>query len=116
MKHGQHEARIAEQARRMGMPLPDAIANKPELVLGLEMYWRAFWELSTDRAIGMAEGPIPWSSMNRYAIRYGLHDEDYDRFVLIIKGMDREYIGYRNAENNKKTRKPKKTSSSMRSR
>lgn len=74
------------------MPVPDSIKNKPQVPVGLEFVWRAFWELSTDRDLGMAEGPIPWTAMNDYAYRYGLMGDDFDYFVLLLKAMDSVYI------------------------
>ena len=92
MGQGKSEKVIIEQARKMGMPLPDSIANKPQLSAGLELYWKAFCELSSDREIGMAEGPIPWSSMDRWAIRHGIYGDDFDRFVGVIRGLDEVYL------------------------
>jgi len=65
------------------------------LLPGLDLYYTAFSELSTDRQMGMAEGWIPWSSIDRYARRHDLTDWDFDRFRILIRGMDVEYIKYR---------------------
>lgn len=92
MGQGKSESTIVEQARKMGMPLPDSIANKPQLAVGLELYWKAFVELSSDRSVSMAEGPIPWSSMNAWAIRHGIFGDDFDRLVLVIRGLDEAYL------------------------
>ena len=62
---------------------------------GLGFYYSAFSELSTDRQIGMSEGWIPWGSIDRYAHRYGLTGWDFERFRILIRGMDIEYIKYR---------------------
>jgi hypothetical protein len=99
----------------MGMPLPQKFIDKPKLTPGLEFYWRAFWELSTCRAIGMSEGPVPWTAMDRYALRYELEEEDFDRFVLIMKGMDIVYIKIRDVQRAKAS-KPVKKPKKMRSR
>ena len=101
MEQGKSEAKIIEQARKMGMPLPDVIANKPQLVGGLELYWKAFVELSSDRAISMAEGPIPWSSMNMWALRHGIFGDDFDRFVAVIRGLDEAYLQKQNKSRKK---------------
>ncbi len=102
MGQGKTEAKIIEQARKMGMPLPDMIANKPELGAGLELYWKAFVELSSDRQISMAEGPIPWISINMWACRHGIFGDDFDRFVAVIRGLDEAYL-------KKQSKKKKKT-------
>lgn len=102
LQQGAHEAKIVEQAQKLGMPLPAVMANKPRLLMGLDFYWRAFWELSTDRDIGMAEGPIPWTAMNQWAIRYNIVNYEFDRFVILIKGMDSVYIDHRTKQHKKK--------------
>ena len=84
------------------MPLPDKIANKPTLHDGLMFYWQAFADLSCDRSLGMAEGPIPWSAIDRYGYRHGIWYEEFDRLVYIIRGLDNVYLKIR-AEKNKKT-------------
>jgi hypothetical protein len=93
---------IRDQARKMGMPVPDPINDRPELMLGLQFYWYAFWELSSDRQIGMSEGPIPWSSMDRWCRRHGINGDEFDRFILMMKHMDSEYMKHR-AKSNKKS-------------
>ena len=101
MGPGKTEANIIEQARKMGMPLPDTIANKPQILVGLEIYWKAFAELSSDRSVGMAEGPILWSSMNMWALRHGIYGDSFDRFVAVIRGLDGEYLNKRSKEHKK---------------
>lgn len=54
----------------------------------------------------MAEGPIKWTAMNAYCIRHGLWGDEYDIFVLIMKGMDTAYLSKRAAEH-KKAMRPK---------
>ena len=95
------------------MPLPDTVANKPRLRVGLDIYWRAFWECSTNRDIGMAEGPIPWSVVDRWASRHGIEGEDFDRLVLIIKAMDSVYIEERTKSHKKQMDKAMKTKGSV---
>ena len=101
MGPGKTEAAIIKQAQKMGMPLPDKIANKPELITGLELYWKAFVELSSDRAISMAEGPIPWSSMNMWALRHGIFGDDFDRFVAVLRKLDEAYLQKQNKSRKK---------------
>ena len=109
MQQGSNEAKIVEQAQKLGMPLPDKIANKPRLQVGLEIYWRAFWECSTDRDIGMAEGPIPWSAIDRWAFRHGIDGDDFDRLVLLLKAMDSVYIEERTKSHKKQMDKAMKS-------
>ena len=108
MEQGAHEAKIVEQAQKLGMPLPEKIENKPVISAGLDFIWRAFWELSTDRDFGMAEGPIPWTAMNDYAHRYDIWGDEFDRFVLLIKALDSVYIEKRGRQQKHKMKKASK--------
>ena len=105
MRQGPYEKNIIEQARKMNMPLPPKIANKPILAIGLDFMYKAFRELSTDRDIGMAEGPIRWSSMDSYAARHGIVDFDY--VVLLMQLVDVEYLTERSKKSKgKKSKTP----------
>ena len=93
VEHGEHEATVREQMRINKMPAPKWIEEKPELKIGLEFYWRAFWELATCRQIAHgAEGPIPWTSMNEYATRFEIRGDEFDRFAMVIKAVDSKYL------------------------
>ncbi len=93
IEHGEHEEVVREQMRINQMPAPRWIVEKPELKLGLEFYWKAFWELATCRHVAQgAEGPIPWLAMQAYANQFEIRGEEFDRFILILKHMDTEYL------------------------
>lgn len=112
LQQGKSEAKIVKLAQQTGQKLPDRIANKPVLRVGLEIYWRAFWECSTDRDIGMAEGPIPWSAINAWGQRYGFTGEEFERLVLILKALDSEYIEERTKTHKKAMNKNMKSAGS----
>ncbi len=76
------------------------------------MYQKAFWDCSTDRDIGMAEGPIPWSSMDKWARRYGYVGTEFDRLVFIMRSMDSVYITERSKKHKKAMTKGTKSSES----
>lgn len=55
-------------------------------------YFEAFWELSSDRQIGMGLGEIPFSAIDRYAVRYKIVSVDrFDEFRRVMRRMDAEY-------------------------
>jgi hypothetical protein len=57
--------------------------------------WTAFAELRTDRAVGLDVGPIPWSSLNAYALRHAIVGEDFEHFSHVIRALDaaeRNYV------------------------
>jgi hypothetical protein len=70
------------------------VATRPELFGHLRFEWDAFRALSTDRPVGLAMGPIPWSSIDRFADRYGIAGDDFDRLAELIQAMDVAYRDY----------------------
>lgn len=72
-----------------GQEVPEGLIA-PDLS-DVEWYlWEAFWELSTERQIGMREGPIPWSSIRAYLSHStGINP---DVFVAVIRAMDSVYL------------------------
>lgn len=73
--------------------LPCAI-SKVDPAEHLQFEWRAFRALSSDRQVGMAAGPVLWSSIDRFAQRYNVDGDDFDRFTAIIQAMDEAYRDY----------------------
>ena len=71
------------------------VQNAPVLLPGLELFYAAFCELSTDRSIGMGEGPIPWSSIRRYCEYLGADEELADALQSHIRSMDSAYLEHR---------------------
>jgi hypothetical protein len=87
---------------RMHRPLPKAIANAPELNLGLEFVYSAYWDLSTCRDYGWGCGPIPWTSIFDFAKGHELDADETEEFVHLIRSMDKAHLEHINAENEKK--------------
>lgn len=83
---------MIEQAYRQNRPLPRAIQNAPELWPGLELYFNAWVELDSCRAIGMVAGPIPWTAVEEYSKASGLDDEQRSRLHRLIRAMDVLYM------------------------
>jgi hypothetical protein len=80
-----------------GRDAPEGFYDRPEIEPHLAWLWNAFWELSTERQLGMTIGPIPGSQIREY-----LRDEmeltgvDYDRARSIIRKADDAYVGMLN--------------------
>lgn len=80
---------MIRQAIQTGQPVPERIANRPELEQGNMFYLQAFFDLDTERYQGFnGPGRIPWSAMVAYAKHYGLFSYEVDDFVQIIKAVD----------------------------
>lgn len=76
-----------------GLDPPSEFYSQPEIWIEADWHWKAFSDLSSDRAIGMGLGPIPVTAMLRYAEFCGLDDVDaIERFRLIVSSVDAEYL------------------------
>ena len=69
--------------------LPPPVGPHPEIE---DWLIRAFFRLSTCREIGMAVGPIPWSSIVDYADRAGLKGDSAETFTTIMMSLDHAYL------------------------
>lgn len=59
------------------------------------LYYDAFWELHTERQVGMAQGPIPDSAIKAYAADPDLRLTRREQWAFkdIIRAMDNCYLG-----------------------
>lgn len=62
----------------------------PELLPGLSEWYDDFFELSTDRQVGMAAGPIPRASITEHTKDWPW--EDADCFHACMRAMDALYL------------------------
>jgi hypothetical protein len=92
-----------DQLLERGHSVPAAYLKRPRLHPQFQFYWDAFWELSSDRQVGMAIGRIPFSSIDRYAQRYDLDQVDeFDLFREVMRSMDAEFRRLSSPEESKK--------------
>jgi len=81
-----------------GRNAPDGFYDHPEVEPHLTWLWSAFWELSTERQLGMVVGPIPVSKIREYLIdEFDLHGAELDRAKAIIRRADDAWCGMLNA-------------------
>ena len=99
------ELRIIKQCFQTRRQLPEFIRNAPELHLGLELFYTAFFDLTGDRHIGMGPGPIPWSAMVAYASINGLDEGETDDLLYFLRKMDHEYLRYHQRRMEEKSKK-----------
>ena len=65
----------------------------PNLLPGADDLIAAFWEISTDRQIGMQAGPIPSFAIERMAGRMGIaHPDEFDDFRSAMRVMDAVWL------------------------
>ena len=81
-----------------GRNAPDGFYDRPEVEPHLTWLWDAFWELGTERQLGMTVGPIPGSKIREYLRdELELHGTEYDRARTIIRRADDAWCGMLNA-------------------
>jgi len=52
-------------------------------------------DLTSERQVGMAEGPIPWHSMLLWGRAYDLNAEEQQDLQIVMGMMDKAYLEYR---------------------
>lgn len=72
--------------------MPSSIVDAPAMEPGNELFWRAFWELSTCRA--EMQMPIPWTAVHVWATAAGLDNEDSDTLHEVVRLLDAEFLAY----------------------
>jgi hypothetical protein len=84
-----------EQARINRAPVPTRIKNAPQLWVGLELFYRAFYDLTTCRPnTGFGAGEIPWTATEEYARSMRMDWEQKTRLHYLIRALDRAYLEY----------------------
>lgn len=76
--------------KRGALPrLPRRVAEAPSLDPHLELYWRAYADLSTCRPASMGGlSPIPWTACAEWARVWGLSQEQFATLVTACRKMD----------------------------
>lgn len=90
LEHAPGEQALLELAVRQKRPVPEHIKNAPQLEMGLEYYFEAFREISTERRTPTS--PIPASAIRNFCRDYGLDEEMADDVYSHVMGMDDAYL------------------------
>lgn len=89
--------------------MPAWYDEEPLVLPGEDFYLRAFWDLSTERQIGMGLGPIPFFARQRYALEAGLEPDMIRPFIDIIGKLDVAYLNWSAQEQKRKSEVEKPT-------
>lgn len=89
LRHGEEYTAAKKASEEGGPEVPESL-EPPEFIDGYDGWYGAFFRLSTERQIGMVEGEIPASAIERYTA--GWHYEDADTFELCVREMDKIYL------------------------
>lgn len=91
---GRDEAKIVEQCVRTRQPYPDTIANAPELMPGLSLFYIAFLDLTSCRSLGYSQGPIPWLAIHHYCEAHEIEGEQKEDVFYHIARLDKTYLDW----------------------
>lgn len=80
---------------KAGKPVPDRL-RMPDILPGCDEYLEAFFELSSDRQIGMVPGPLPAASIARHV--QGWDTAEADRFRQVMRALDAVFMAERNTD------------------
>lgn len=92
LEMGEHEQSIAKQAIRAGQPIPERIANAPELREHLFLFLQAFFDLDSERVHVFSPTAIPWRSMAEYAEVFNFDSEQREDLFYFIRAMDVQHL------------------------
>ena len=76
----------------LGRSVPEGFLNQPSIAPQNLFLWDAFWELSSERQMGMGLGPIPYRALRSYADDGGIVGDHFDLFRSVIRQLDGEYL------------------------
>ena len=88
---------ILQQMVRFNDPIPEKFKNVPDLIPGLSLYFNAFFDLTTNRQLGMSLGPIPFNSIIQYGEYYQFNSDEMFDLIYFIREMDNAYLDYANS-------------------
>jgi hypothetical protein len=73
---------------------PQALETRPVIPDHLLVFWKAWITLGTTRPVSGMGGltTIPWTAVDRYAIRHEITGQAFEDFWFIIQVIDRAFI------------------------
>jgi hypothetical protein len=80
----------------LGQPIPDKLANPPQIADSIYFYLEAYFELDTERSKSMGTERIPFSRIVNYAKHVGLSHSECNDLISIIRLVDNGMIKYYN--------------------
>ena len=73
--------------------MPDKIANAPELLMGLELYYIAFSDLTSCR--GSPDSQINWVAIKQWAEEHELYGEQREDLFFHVQSLDSVFLDYK---------------------
>jgi len=85
--------------------MPKRLEPGPELYPGLDLFYDAFWDLTTERPAETA--PIPWSRIQQWAVATRLSGDQRALLHGHIRAMDLAFLGWRRDKQGRTKSPPK---------
>lgn len=93
-KDGKDE-KLVKAAKANKLPIPKAIQNKPRIQEWDWIYWECFNDLCGSRQMVNGLGFIPWDSVDRWARRHDIRDEEqFEMLRYVVGKMDEYWVDY----------------------
>lgn len=93
--------RAAAAGRNVGL-----LAERPELDAYQSFVWKAFNDLHSCRALGLAPGPIPWTAISHWAREHGVVDpDDFEDLAYLVAELDAAWLAHESQAAEKKNKK-----------
>lgn len=89
LEHGEAYSAAQERVEQDGSDIPEELLP-PDFLDGYDGWYADFFRLSTERQIGMAEGEIPASAIERHTA--GWPYDDAAMFEHCMREMDKIYL------------------------
>lgn len=89
LAHKGVEEHVLQIAAREGLPIPRGVSAGPELMPGLDLFFRAFVDLRTCAADG---GPVPWTAVEQWADAYDLDPDQRRALHHHTRKMDEAFL------------------------
>jgi hypothetical protein len=80
--------------------LPQRIQNAPVIPWGLQLYYAAFFDLTTCRSSASSGGLIRWVDVEEYCLKLNLTDEQKEDMHYYVRCMDNAYLNWRESKHN----------------
>jgi hypothetical protein len=81
-----------EKLLRMGRPVPPEYINEKLIHPENYPFYELFWELGSERQLGMSAGQIPGSAIKAYATENNLTTDQTDFIRWIVRGLDNVFL------------------------
>lgn len=106
LEQAPNEKAILLQALKLKRQIPKPMREAPVLLAGLDVFYRAFWDLVADRQ--SPSSMIPWHVVQLWADRHNLDEFAAENLHFFMRRLDMEFIKHANKKASGSKAKPAK--------